>query len=86
MEGDIAVAKTESRYSLFKSFLSLCLYCKFYVQGDSGGPLTQGSTVYGVASWAASGCESDFPSVYTRVGAFKSWICAQAGSNINDCV
>ncbi|VDI66723.1 Hypothetical predicted protein [Mytilus galloprovincialis] len=50
--------------------------------GDSGGPMTctvSGQTyVAGVTSWVISsqstGCLPDYPSVYTRVTSFLSWI------------
>ena len=49
-------------------------------QGDSGGPLVvnQGGTwtQVGITSWG-DGCGGDFPGVYTRVAAFRSWIDSQ---------
>ena len=49
-----------------------------YVQGDTGGPLTctQNSAYVaaGVASWGASGCSVDMPSVYTRLSYYADWI------------
>merc|ERR1712055_908325 len=45
--------------------------------GDSGGPLRCGSTLAGITSWGISSfgtCRQDFPSVYTRVSYFRSWL------------
>jgi secreted trypsin-like serine protease len=42
--------------------------------GDSGGPLNCGGVVTGATSWVASGCLVQYPSVYTRVSFFRSWI------------
>jgi secreted trypsin-like serine protease len=47
--------------------------------GDSGGPvvLTEGRPYYlvGVVSWGAKDCKADAaPGVYTRIGAFATWI------------
>nr|BAL43181.1 serine proteinase [Enchytraeus japonensis] len=52
--------------------------------GDSGGPLvcelSSGSwELVGATSWGRSGCSTDYPSVYTRVSAFNSWILNQIG-------
>jgi secreted trypsin-like serine protease len=49
------------------------------LQGDSGGPLVlQISGVYnlvGVVSFGhGSGCELDFPAVYSRVTSYLNWI------------
>ncbi|KAK3916220.1 Elastase-1 [Frankliniella fusca] len=60
---------------LTKTGLSSC-------SGDSGGPLVQKSgwfggktTVIGVVSWGLANCGSvPFPSVFTRVSAYISWI------------
>lgn len=61
------------------------LLCKWshalflYLQGDSGGPMTcygNDGTPYlaGATSWGVSNCPGTFPSVYTRVSSFLSWI------------
>jgi secreted trypsin-like serine protease len=42
--------------------------------GDSGGPLNCGGVVTGITSWVASGCLVQYPSVYTRVSFFRTWI------------
>lgn len=47
--------------------------------GDSGGPLVQytasGAEQVGIVSWGYNPCEtSTYPSVYTGVSAYKSWI------------
>ncbi|XP_052760370.1 fibrinolytic enzyme, isozyme C-like [Mya arenaria] len=47
-------------------------------QGDSGGPMVcyRGSTpvLAGVTSWGASGCGTNYPSVYARVSNYKEWL------------
>merc|ERR1711893_564095 len=48
--------------------------------GDSGGPLKCGSLLAGITSWGISSggaCRQDFPSVYTRVSYFRSWLQSQ---------
>jgi len=52
--------------------------------GDSGGPLTVDTTVYGLTSWGRSGCGTDYPSAYNRVGAFNAWICENT-SGVSGC-
>ncbi|ELU15983.1 hypothetical protein CAPTEDRAFT_21170 [Capitella teleta] len=46
--------------------------------GDSGGPLTCSSggslVVAGATSWGVSGCSPTYPSVYSRVSYFRTWI------------
>jgi secreted trypsin-like serine protease len=42
--------------------------------GDSGGPLRCGNTLVGATSWGQSACSPSFPSVYSRVSYFRSWI------------
>jgi len=42
--------------------------------GDSGGPLNCNGVVTGVTSWVASGCLVQYPSVYSRVSYFRTWI------------
>ncbi|KAK7465052.1 hypothetical protein BaRGS_00037791, partial [Batillaria attramentaria] len=48
--------------------------------GDSGGPLvspdydTGKTTVTGVTSFGRSGCDTSYPSVYTRISSYTSWI------------
>nr|AGM38918.1 fibrinolytic protein III [Urechis unicinctus] len=45
--------------------------------GDSGGPLRCGNLLVGSASWVVSSggnCLIFFPSVYTRISSFASWI------------
>merc|ERR1712044_133361 len=53
--------------------------------GDSGGPLSQGSTIYGVTSWGVSGCGTNYPSVYAKVGAVRSWICSTTSNGAQGC-
>jgi secreted trypsin-like serine protease len=48
------------------------------LQGDSGGPVRCGNTIVGVTSWGVSTCSGDFPSVYTGLSSFNSWIAANA--------
>jgi len=51
--------------------------------GDSGGPLVsqRGSNweLVGLTSWGRTGCSTAFPSVYTRVSAYRDWIRQQTG-------
>ena len=54
-------------------------------QGDSGGPMSIGNTVYGITSWIASGCLSNYPSVYAKVGVFYDWICTETGDQATGC-
>ena len=53
------------------------------LQGDSGGPLVCEDRgvrrVVGITSWGASGCETEVPSVYTRVSNLRLWIDEQIG-------
>jgi elastase-2 len=42
--------------------------------GDSGGPLECGNVLAGATSWGQSSCSPSFPSVYTRISYFRSWI------------
>ncbi|KAK7102391.1 fibrinolytic enzyme, isozyme C-like [Littorina saxatilis] len=52
--------------------------------GDSGGPLyspdtdTGLLTVTGLTSFGSSGCDTAYPSVYTRVSSYLSWIAANS--------
>ncbi|XP_076439470.1 trypsin-like [Babylonia areolata] len=42
---------------------------------DSGGPAVCGNVVVGVTTWGRKGCRSrTFPSVYTRLSHFHTWI------------
>ncbi|KAI0232599.1 Chymotrypsin-like protease CTRL-1 [Lamellibrachia satsuma] len=60
----------------------VCLYDaswkKAACNGDSGGPLIckSGATyqLVGATSWGRSGCAGKYPSVYTRVSAYRTWI------------
>jgi secreted trypsin-like serine protease len=45
--------------------------------GDSGGPLECGNTLAGATSWGESSCDPIYPSVYTRISFFYTWIIAQ---------
>jgi secreted trypsin-like serine protease len=45
--------------------------------GDSGGPMVCGGRLSGATSWGESSCNPSYPSVYTRVSYFRSWILAQ---------
>jgi elastase-2 len=42
--------------------------------GDSGGPLVCQGLLAGATSWGQSSCSPSFPSVYTRISFFLSWI------------
>ncbi|XP_050418366.1 chymotrypsin-like serine proteinase [Patella vulgata] len=52
---------------VFQSGRSAC-------NGDSGGPMICNGMLAGVTSWGISGCSGNYPSVYTRVSQFVSWI------------
>jgi pancreatic elastase II len=45
--------------------------------GDSGGPLVCSGLLAGATSWGVSDCSPAYPSVYTRITVFRSWILAQ---------
>jgi len=45
--------------------------------GDSGGPLECGNKLAGATSWGVANCDPAYPSVYTRISFFYSWIIAQ---------
>ena len=45
--------------------------------GDSGGPLVCGNLLVGATSWGVSSCSPNYPSVYTRLSYFYTWIMAQ---------
>ncbi|XP_071134667.1 trypsin alpha-like [Mytilus edulis] len=49
--------------------------------GDSGGPMVCSGQLAGVTSWGASGCPGTRPSVYTRIGVYKSWMDFVMASN-----
>ena len=42
--------------------------------GDSGGPLVCGGKLAGATSWGISSCSPLYPSIYTRISYFYSWI------------
>ncbi|XP_046388856.1 mite allergen Eur m 3-like [Ischnura elegans] len=42
--------------------------------GDSGGPLFVNNQVVGLVSWARGCDEKGYPTVYTRVSSYRSWI------------
>jgi len=48
-------------------------------QGDSGGPLFVDGTVVGLVSWAYGCAVQGYPTVYTRVSAYRDWIREQTG-------
>jgi secreted trypsin-like serine protease len=45
--------------------------------GDSGGPLVCSGVLAGATSWGVSDCSPSYPSVYSRISTFYSWIIAQ---------
>ncbi|OWF42408.1 fibrinolytic enzyme, isozyme C-like [Mizuhopecten yessoensis] len=47
--------------------------------GDSGGPLTCNSVLVGVTSWGRNGCSVSYPSVYTRISHYLTWINTKIG-------
>ncbi|XP_073826885.1 lectizyme-like [Musca autumnalis] len=56
--------------------------------GDSGGPLTintsEGSELVGIVSWGYTPCDwTWYPSVYTQVSSYLSWIDAIIKNNFN---
>jgi len=42
--------------------------------GDSGGPLVCGGVLVGATSWGQAQCNPTFPSVYSRISFFRTWI------------
>jgi secreted trypsin-like serine protease len=42
--------------------------------GDSGGPLVCSNTLVGATSWGQAQCNPSFPSVYSRISFFRTWI------------
>ncbi|XP_043468493.1 chymotrypsin-2-like [Leptopilina heterotoma] len=46
--------------------------------GDAGGPLTINGVLVGIASWGHNCAQTDYPSVYTRVTKYLSWIKANS--------
>ncbi|XP_046580112.1 LOW QUALITY PROTEIN: chymotrypsin-like serine proteinase [Haliotis rubra] len=57
----------------------ICIFAsgKSACSGDSGGPMVVGNTLTGITSWGISSCSGSYPSVYTRVSSFNSWIQGQ---------
>merc|ERR1711893_510932 len=47
--------------------------------GDSGGPLVVNNQLVGATSWGVNGCFTSYPSVYSSVPFFRSWIRANTG-------
>merc|ERR1711893_171657 len=84
----ISDSECTSRWgSSFNSNLMICVYngSQGSCNGDSGGPLSVGSTIYGVTSWGVSGCGTNYPSVYAKVGAVRSWICSTTSNGAQGC-
>jgi secreted trypsin-like serine protease len=50
-----------------------------FSQGDSGGPLLVNRTVVGLVSWAYGCAVPGYPTVYTRVSAYRQWIREKTG-------
>lgn len=48
-------------------------------EGDSGGPLAQNGRVIGIVSWGHSVCSGLYPSVYTNVAGYRTWITTKTG-------
>ncbi|GGZ99881.1 serine protease [Streptomyces subrutilus] len=48
-------------------------------EGDSGGPLAQYGRVVGIVSWGVANCSGQYPSVFTNVGAYRTWITTKTG-------
>merc|ERR1712044_77408 len=84
----ISDSECTSRWgSSFNSNLMICVYngSQGSCNGDSGGPLSVGTTIYGVTSWGVSGCGTNYPSVYAKVGAVRSWICSTTSNGAQGC-
>lgn len=43
-------------------------------QGDSGGPMVFGQTLHGVVSFGIGCARPNYPGVYSKVAAYRSWI------------
>merc|ERR1712044_123398 len=73
--------------SSFNSALMVCVYngSQGSCNGDSGGPLVRNNVLYGVTSWGVSGCGTNYPSVYAKVGAVSSWICSTTSNGASGC-
>ncbi|KAK7480656.1 hypothetical protein BaRGS_00028128 [Batillaria attramentaria] len=54
----------------------ICFYepPKSACSGDSGGPVRCKGVLTGVTSWGVSTCSGSFPSVYTRLSNYASWM------------
>lgn len=45
-----------------------------FCEGDIGGPLVVDNTVVGISSWAYGCGLADYPGVYARIAAVRTWI------------
>ncbi|MCZ0983311.1 serine protease [Streptomyces diastatochromogenes] len=80
----LTVAECQTRWPVQNiNAKHLCTYDKATgvsaCQGDSGGPLAQNGRVIGIVSWGHSLCSGRYPSVYTNVAAYRSWITTKTG-------
>uniref|UniRef100_U3JDS8 Peptidase S1 domain-containing protein n=1 Tax=Ficedula albicollis TaxID=59894 RepID=U3JDS8_FICAL len=76
-KNDIVILK--GRGNLFLKAGRACLtpLPPFMTQGDSGGPLVCNQKAYGIVSYGHKICL--FPTVFTRISYFDSWIRQQLG-------
>jgi secreted trypsin-like serine protease len=87
---DNATCRTQHGIS-FNENVHICVYdgAQSACNGDSGGPLVCNdagvNTLVGVTSWGRNGCPTNFPSVYTRLAAFHSFICQTTGNQVGKC-
>ncbi|KAK7486353.1 hypothetical protein BaRGS_00022401 [Batillaria attramentaria] len=75
-EGAITVLTTSSCSSIWGSTVSSSFHVCILDQSSSPsyGACNVGNTVVGLASFVASGCLINYPSVYVRVSNYYSWI------------
>ncbi|XP_012271642.1 mite allergen Eur m 3 [Orussus abietinus] len=78
-------AKSYAVFGLGIYDTQICAYTpnhrKESCNGDSGGPLVANSELVGLVSWAYGCGDRNFPTVYTRVSEYLTWIAANGFLN-----